>query len=359
MISEFLSVAMLGLVLVCAVVRPFRLPEAAFAVPAAAVVVLSGAIPWAHVREEAGRLGPVIGFLAAVLVLARLCADEGLFRACGGWMARWAGTSPSRLLGSVFVLASAITAALSLDATVVLLTPVIFATAARMGVRPKPHVYASAHLSNTASLLLPVSNLTNLLAFTATGLSFTRFAVLMLLPWLVAIAVEYAVFRRFFAADLSAPPARSTPEGQPDTPWFAVVTVAATLVGFPVASVFDVAPVWVAAAGALVMAARALSRRHTSVPGIVRAASPEFLAFVLALGVVVRAVVDNGLGTALGHVLPQGTSLPALLATAGVAALLANLINNLPAVLALVPLAAPPAPARSSRCSSVSTSAPI
>src|SRR5664279_5615750 len=35
----------------------------------------------------------------------------------------------------------------------------------------------------TASVLLPVSNLTNLLAFAACGLSFTRFAALMAPPW--------------------------------------------------------------------------------------------------------------------------------------------------------------------------------
>ena len=114
----------------------------------------------------------------------------------------------------MFALASAITAVLSLDATVVLLTPVVFATAAHMGARPRPHVYACTHLSNTASLLLPVSNLTNLLAFTASGLSFTRFGALMALPWLVAIGVEYLVFRRFFARSwrprhpARAPPSR-------------------------------------------------------------------------------------------------------------------------------------------------------
>ena len=64
-------------------------------------------------------------------------------------------------------MASVVTAVLSLDATVVLLTPVVFATAYRIGVRAKPHVYACTHLANSASLLLPVSNLTNLLAFTA------------------------------------------------------------------------------------------------------------------------------------------------------------------------------------------------
>ena len=94
------------------------------------------------------------------------------------------------------------------------LTPVVFATAARVGARPRPHVYACTYLSNTASLLLPVSNLTNLLAFAASGLSFRRFAALMGLPWLVAIGTEYVVFRRFFANDLDAgaqaPPAASS-----------------------------------------------------------------------------------------------------------------------------------------------------
>ena len=64
----------------------------------------------------------------------------------------------------MFVAASLVTAVFSLDATVVLLTPVVFATAARLGVRARPHMYACTHLSNTGSLLLPVSNLTNLLA---------------------------------------------------------------------------------------------------------------------------------------------------------------------------------------------------
>jgi arsenical pump membrane protein len=337
-LAEVLSVVLLVVVLGCAVARPFGLPEAVVAVPAAGIAVAAGAVSLDHARAEAELLGPVLGFLAAVLVLAKLCDDEGLFQACGAWMARASAGSPRRLLGSTFVLASGITAVLSLDATVVLLTPVVFATVARLGARPKPHVYATAHLSNTASLLLPVSNLTNLLAFAASGLTFTRFALLMAAPWAVAVAAEYVIFRRFFASDLDAvAPAPQKPVEAPELPMFALVTVLCTLAGFVLTSVLGIEPVWAALAGAVVLAVRALVRRTTGPVALLRSVSLPFLAFVLALGI----VVDNGLADALGRVMPSGTGLLALLGVAALAAVLSNVINNLPAVLVLVPLAAP------------------
>jgi arsenical pump membrane protein len=342
-VAESLSVAALLAVLAWAVIRPRGWPEAVAAVPAAVLVIATGAVSARDALAEARRLGPVVGFLAAVLVLAQLCADEGLFRAVGEWLARASGGRPRRLLAQVFVVAAVTTAALSLDATVVLLTPVIFATAARLDARARPHVYACTHLANSASLLLPVSNLTNLLAFAASGLAFGRFAALMALPWLAAVAVEYVVFRRFFAADLDAGagPAQPGTGDEPGVPVFTLAVVAATLAGFVIASAAGVNPAWAAFAGAVALAGRALAQRRISPLKLGRAADVPFLVFVLGLGTVVAAVTGNGLGGALRPLLPGGTSLPALLAAAALAAGLANLINNLPAVLVLLPLAAP------------------
>jgi arsenical pump membrane protein len=343
--GETVSLIALLAVLAWAVIRPRGWPEAVAAAPAAVILIAAGAIPAGGAGSEARQLGPVIGFLAAILVLAHLCDDEGLFRACGGWMARTSAGSPRRLLAQVFVIASVTTAALSLDATVVLLTPVVFATAARLEVRPRPHVYACTHLANSASLLLPVSNLTNLLAFAASGLAFGHFAALMAVPWLAAIGIEYGVFSRFFAADLNVRPRRDHDRADRDEdtglPVFTVIVVVLTLAGFAGASAAGVNPAWAAFAGAAVLAARALTRRRVAPASLVRAADLPFLLFVLSLGIVVKAVTDNGLGRALAPLLPGGTSLPALLATAALAAALANVCNNLPAVLVLLPLAAP------------------
>jgi arsenical pump membrane protein len=315
-----------------AVARPRGLGEVWVAAPAALILVALGALPLGDALDRARELGPTLAFLAGVLALADGCARVGLFDWAGKAIAGAGGGRPVRLLGLTFIAASLTTAALSLDATVVLLTPSVVAAAAAARVRPVPHAYACGHLANAASLLLPVSNLTNLLAFSAAGVGFARFASLMVGPWVAAIAVEWLVLRRVFAADLRGRGVAPAPPSPP--PLGPTLVVITTLAGFAASSPLGLDPAWVAVTGALVLA---LGWSRPRPAELASAVSPGFLVFVLALVIVVGAAQRNGLEAQVAALVPGGAGLLALLAVAALAAVLANALNNLPAILILLP----------------------
>ena len=188
---EILALVLLAVALGAAIVQPFGWSEAVFAVPAALVLVVVGAEPWPQAGHAITQLAPTVAFLVFILIFGQLCAAFRVFDYLGALAQQAARGRATRLLLLVVALAAAVTAVLTLDATVVLLTPVVLATTARMRVRSRPHAFACLHLANSGSLLLPVSNLTNLLAYAASGLSFGRFTMYMAAPWLVACGLEY------------------------------------------------------------------------------------------------------------------------------------------------------------------------
>ncbi len=116
------------------------------------------------------RGGPVLGFLVAITVLAELVDRAGVFDAAAGACARAARGSTLRLFVLIAALGTLTTIGMSLDTTAVLLTPVVLTATTRLGLAPLPFAVLAVWLANTASLLLPVSNLTNLLAVILTVL---------------------------------------------------------------------------------------------------------------------------------------------------------------------------------------------
>jgi arsenical pump membrane protein len=335
------SLLALAATLGVAVLRPRRVPDALAAGGGAVILIAIGAIGSGRAATAVRELGPTVGFLAALLLIAEGCRREGLFEALGDLIAQGSGGDARRFLGLVFAAASCVTIVLGLDATVVLLPPIVLATATALRASPRASIYACVHLANSASLLLPVSNLTNLLAFRASGLSFARFAALMALPTVGVIAVEWIVIsRRFGVGSGGSATASPAPSRARALPRFPVAVLALTLLGFALSSALSIQPVWIAVAGAVAINLPAVASGRSNPVTLVTACEPGFLIFVLGLGVIVAAASTHGLSTAVRDVLPAGASLGDLLLIAAVSAILANLVNNLPATLILVPVTA-------------------
>ncbi len=351
-----LAAILLAAAIAAAVVRDRRAPEVAVALGGGLLLLAVGGLSWSDAVDEAGDLAPTLVVLASLLVLGEGCEKAGLFDALAARLAAGARGSGPRLLTLVVGAAAAVTAVLGLDATVVLLTPAAFAAAARARLAGRPHVYACAHLANSASLLLPISNLTNLLAFRASELSFARFAALMALPWAVAIAIEWGALRWVFRRDLE-PPGRTARGPVPPLAPAPLAVLGVTLAGFVAAGPLGLDAAWPAAAGALLMTAVTVgrsgagprgmatpSRRAAAARDMARAVDLPLLGFVLGLGLIVRSLADHGLGDLVTDILPDGTNLLALLGATALAALLANVLNNVPALLVLLPAAAAAGP---------------
>jgi arsenical pump membrane protein len=162
------------------------------------------------------RVGPVLVFLLAITVVAEIADRAGVFDVAGHWTARAARHRVARLWLLFAALAVGCTVVLSLDTTAVLLTPVGLAIARQLGLSPVPFALTTLWLANTASLLLPVSNLTNLLAlheFERLGLGHGGYVRLAALPALGAVVGTLAVLWLLHRRELSG---RYLPDAPPE-----------------------------------------------------------------------------------------------------------------------------------------------
>lgn len=286
---------------------------------------------------------PVLLFVLAITPVADLCADAGLFDVTAAGLSRLARRSVPLLFALTCLLAIVTTTVLSLDTTVVLLTPVAIRLARRLDQPPLPYAMACIWLANGASMLLPVSNLTNLMAAQHLGTaqhpaSAAGFAALTWPAQLTLMLTLVALLWVLFARDLRGRFAAPVPVQVTDRPLLVIAAVTAVAIG--PALVLGV-PAWQVALAALVVLQlsfwlrgrieahpRTLLQRLPLV--MVLAVLGLFAAFSVALDLLPWGARHQVAHWYAGADRPGG-----LLLLAGIGVLLANLVNNLPAWLSL------------------------
>jgi arsenical pump membrane protein len=309
---------------------------------AVALLLLGFATPldlW-HVARE---VADVLLFLIGMMALTAAVERSGLFDLLAIRTARAARGSGIALFVGIFLLGFAITALLSLDVTVIVLTPIVYALVWRLRMPPLPFLFVCTFVANNGSLLFPISNLTNLLAYGLLGLGFVEFAARMFLPQLAALAVNIGLFLLLFRRDL---PRRFDPADLPRRPVGLdpdYLNAAMLGLGLVLAALFacgllgwPIAPP--ALLGGAALAAIAVRRRKTTPRELAREVSWSLVPFVIGMFLIIRSAQHYWLDAIGDQLVLARFDLSALLLMAFGNAIGANLVNNIPMIGATIGL---------------------
>ena len=298
------------------------------------VAIGVGILPLPDAAAVGERVWPILAFVVAITLVAELAAEAGVFDALASRLAVLSGGRTLVLWLLVVLFAVVSTAFLSLDTTAVLLTPVVVLLAQHADLPPLPFALTTVWLANTGSLLLPVSNLTNLLAVHVLGFSDPlRFVGLLGPAAAVAIVVPCAAILLVFRRELRGRFAAPAVDSPADPVLFGVASIVVVLLlPFLVLGL----PPWIPASGAatVLLVATAVRRPRALRIGLV---PWQLVLFASGLFLVVEAVHALGSAAVLEAIAGHGTDPLALLRMAGSGLGGANLVDNLPAYLALEP----------------------
>jgi arsenical pump membrane protein len=332
-----------GLVLVATLtlvlIRPRGVSEAWWAVLGGVLTLLLGLVSLRQAGSIFLDTQDALILLVGMMALSAVAENAGFFDWAASLSARAGGGSVLKLYGFVFLVGTLITATLSLDATAIVLTPIVYGIVVRLRLSPLPFMFACVYTANTASLFLPVSNLTNLLAYDAFDLGFARFALLMLIPATLAVLANALVLAVLFRKDLRGSYDQRLPPFVPgDHAFFLTATagIVGVLVAFFLAPIFGI-PIGLVAlvvGGIVVIVARL--RGWMALREVATAISWGILALVVGLFLVVQGVENVGLAEAVRQAFaaaaPGDSFLQILSVTVG-SALGSNFINNVPMIV--------------------------
>ncbi len=142
--------------------------------------------------DAAAQTWPPFVLVTGLLLIGAVAGRDGVFSAAAARLDRVPG-GEAGLYAAAMALVAAVTAVLNLDTSVAFLTPVLVHAARRRGRGEARLLYGCVLMSNSASLLLPGSNLTNLLVLSGEHSRGSEFLSRMALPWLAAVVVTALV----------------------------------------------------------------------------------------------------------------------------------------------------------------------
>lgn len=329
-----LTLCIFVLTLILIMVRPRPLNEATAALLGAILMLATTIVSPSQAYDVLKTTANILLFFLGLMIVCAVADRAGFFEWSAFKAVKLANGRGHRLLLVLFVLGTAITTFLSNDATALILTPIVYVLVTKLKLNPLPYVFACAFIANAASMMLPISNPVNLLAVDQFKLTLGEYLRFLLLPTILAILINVALFAIIFRKVISA-------SFKYDGTGFSVkvdrfflftcVGLVLTALGYIFASLYGLPLSWPALGGAAILLTGGFASRRLTLKRVNSGISWSILLFIFSLALLVKGLDNAGvthtIGEALANLSAKG-SLGAILATSFGTAIGSNLINN-------------------------------
>jgi len=313
-------------------VPPFRVDRTGIAIIGAAAMVVSGALPWPDAVAAVD--APTLVLLFGMMIVTAYLRLSGFFRLVMMWALRRART-PLGLLAAAVVTAGVLSAFFVNDVVCLVLAPVVLEVTRQLELPPVPYLLALATAANVGSVATLTGNPQNMLVGSFSEVSYRRFlareAPVAVLGLGCVFLVVWVVYRR----QLPQAPLAIVPDTRLAVHYplmlKTVVAIAVMLVAF-LAGV-PIAIVAIAGAGCTLLT------RRVKPDKVYREVNWALLVLFAGLFVITAGLERSGAMDLFLH-WAAAANLDRPAALTAVAAVLSNLVSNVPAVLLVKPLVA-------------------
>lgn len=313
-----------------------------------------------HYLWEFSSLNPIgiIILVFATVYISMFLDTTGFFKMCATWAIKKSGKSGTKLFMLIYFTVAFITILSSNDVAILTFTPFVTYFARAAGINPIPFLFGQFMSANSWGIMLIISNPTNVVIATGFGHSFGYYCKYAVLPSIVAgmtpCIMLYFMFKKQITKDVILKEELASPMTLINSKldmWVGVIFLAATVLFMAFTSIpgFDV-ELWVIAG---VLAAILLV--YNNIIDIVHCKSPEpsklkeifsslpysIIPFLLSLFILVSTLTDTGLFDVIGRNIARLTNIstPIAIVVFGViATIFGNVLNSIPASVALVPI---------------------
>jgi len=320
------------------IIRPYKVPEAVWAVVGAAVLIVTGLISLSEGFAGIAKGTDVYLFLIGMMLLAETALEEKLFDWLAAHATQAAKGSSKKMFLLIYVVGIIVTSLLSNDATAVVLTPAVAAAvkAAKVN-KPLPYLFICAFVANAASFVLPISNPANLVIYGSHMPTLVHWLSVYIIPSIIAIVVTYAMLyltqraalKQMIETNIIIPPLSAGGKT-------ALLGIAATAVVLLASSAMDLQLGLPTAVTGILTSAVVIIRAKSNLWKVVKGVSWSVLPLVAGLFVIVEALNKTGLINGISSLLDQSITHSVngtVWASGLIVAFTCNLVNNLPAGL--------------------------